>query len=148
MNLLHIQFRHFSNCYSALGSKGSVFVCKPFNREIFIPYTSLVLLDLSPFGFKVRYFGGHFSGATVKTGVPDMGTDSLLLRDALYLRVISWFWVTTLEVRILLILYLKFVYPFIFSSVSHPLLYRSCSVFRSFSERTISYVVVNLLFIW
>ena len=148
MNLLHIQFRHVSKCYSALVSKVSVFVCKPFNREIFIHYTSLVLLDLSPFGFKVRNFGGSLLWCSCQSGVPDMGTNSLLLRDALYLRVIPWFWMTTLEVRILLILYLKFVYPFIFSCGSHPLLYRSCSVFRSFSERTVSYVVVNLLFIW
>ena len=148
MNLLHKQFRHFSNCYFALCSKVSVFVCQPFNREIFVPYRSLVLLDLSPFGFKVRYFRGSLLWCSSQEWDTWYGAQTLCSSAMPCIGELSldfgWPpWSKNCADTVSLIRLSFHLLMWLF----HPLLYRSCSVFRSFSERTVSYVVVNLLFI-
>ena len=58
--------------------------CKPIKSVISIPYTPLVLLDISPGGLQRQMFWGLISSMQVsRVGVPDIGQKLLLLRKKL-----------------------------------------------------------------
>jgi len=64
--------------------------CKPFHNGISIPYTPLVLLDISTVDLQSQMFWGLISSMQVqRVRVPDIGHKSLLLRKKLCICEIS-----------------------------------------------------------
>ena len=64
--------------------------CKPIKSGISIPYSPLVLLDISPVDLQSQMFWGLISSMQVqRVRVPDIGHKSLLLRKKLGICEIS-----------------------------------------------------------
>lgn len=75
-----------------------MFVCQPFNREIFCSPQisgSLGSKPVLPSCFDI--FGAHFSGAAFKSGVPDMGHKLFCSSAMPCIGELSLIWVTTLK---------------------------------------------------
>lgn len=84
MNSIHVWSRHFSNCgFYVVWPVGEA-ACKPFHNGISVPYTPLVLLNISPVGLSKPDVLRLISPMQVPgVQVPDIGHKFLLLRKKL-----------------------------------------------------------------
>lgn len=150
MNLPHVHFRHFSNCFFLLALWRTEITCKSCKRQISVSYSTLWTLDVRPIGFPNQISGlSLLSDLGVR--MPHVGYQPLAPSRE---EPVRWgpFLLCVASLRV------GFFCETIHVSVStthldvwsfYPLLWRAVYlVIRSFSEGNDPYETVDLVCLW